>query len=177
MGAWVGARGGLEGRKAIGFEASEGVGCEAPTDEKTGLFGPGLEGVGGQAKAPRPDLLRPRKLRSLGGLECFLRTILRNPVLSQFHGQARRTVTLAADSNECLCETCIGQKAFFDKLIEHGLEGLFGFGVRGELSRQLLATVFSTGQGRNGPGLQTANSRHPRLGLSPTVQERLRRPL
>jgi hypothetical protein len=37
--------------------------------------------------------------------------------------------------------------------------------------------VFSTGQGRNGPGLQTANSRHPRLGLSPTVQERLRRPL
>jgi hypothetical protein len=28
--------------------------------------------------------------------------------------------------------------------------------------------VFSSGQGRNGPGLQAANSRHPRLGLSPT---------
>lgn len=177
MGAWMGARGGLEGRKAIGLEASEGVGCKASTDEKTGLFGAGLEGVGGQAKAPGPDLLRPRQLGGLGGLEGFLRTILRNPVLSQFHGQACRTVTLTTDANECLCKPCIGQKAFFDELIEHGLEGLFGFGVRGELSRQLLTTVFSTGQGRNGPGLQAANSRHPRLGLSPTVQERLRRPL
>lgn len=104
----MGARGGFEGRKAIGFEASEGIGCKASTDEKTGLFGAGLEGVGGQAKAPGPDLLGPRELGGLGGLECFLRTILRNPVLSQLHGQARRTVTLATDSNECLCKTCIG---------------------------------------------------------------------
>jgi hypothetical protein len=156
----MGARGGFEGRKAIGFEASEGVGCKAPTDEKTSLFGPGLEGIGGQAKAPSPDLLRPCELRGLGGLEGFLRALLRNPVLSQLHGQAGRTVALTTDSNECLCETCIGQKAFFNELIEHSLEGLFGFGVRGELSRQLLTTVFSTGQGRNGPGLEAANSRH-----------------
>lgn len=156
MGAWRG----LEGRKAVGLQASEGVGCKATTDEETGLFGAGLEGVGGETKPPCPDLLRPRQLGSLCELKCFLGTILRNPVLSQFHGQACRTVTLTTDANECLCEPCVGQKAFFDKLIEHGLEGLFGFGVRGELSRQLLTAVFPAGQGRNGPGLQTTNSRH-----------------
>ncbi len=108
MGAWMGAQHGLEGRKAIGFEASKGVGCKAPTDEKTGLFGAGLEAVGGQAKAPSPDLLRPCELRGLGGLEGFMRTILRNPMLSQLQSQAGCTVTLTTDSNESLCETCIG---------------------------------------------------------------------
>ena len=103
---------------------------EAPSRQKTLLFGALSEVSWGLTEALLPDAKEPLRLGGVGWLEGIVDECIRDPALAEFVLEAGGTVALASHPNEGLGESGIRLQARPCELVEHRLERLEGLGVR-----------------------------------------------